>query len=83
MEDLNKENMREILTNKDNKFIYFYNGSAENLNLEEFKRVDEHATKMMNGMNIKPFKIDMETDYESFSAFLKERNPKTADLIDE
>jgi hypothetical protein len=67
------------MTNKDNKFIYFYKSSAENIDLDEFKRVDEHANKMLNGMNIKPYKIDMEKEYDAFFQFLKERNPKTAD----
>lgn len=34
MKDLTKENMKEVMTSRDNKFIYFYKGSAENINLE-------------------------------------------------
>jgi hypothetical protein len=79
MEDLTVENMREVLTNRENKFIYFYKSSAENIDFEEFKKVDEHASKMLNGMNVRPFKLDLEKDYESFASFLKERNPKMAE----
>ena len=83
MEDLTKENLAEIMSNKDNKVIYFYKGSPENLNIEEFKKVDEFANKLYNGMRIKPYKIDFEKDYNAFLSFLKERNPTMADTVEE
>ena len=71
------------MTSKDNKFIYFYKGSPENFNMEEFKRVTEHAEKMKNGMDIIPYKIDMEKNKDALMEFLKERNPKMVDSLED
>jgi hypothetical protein len=77
MEDITKENLQQVMSNRDNKFIYFYRGSA--INIEEFKKVEEYASKIQNGMRVTPYKVDMEQLYSEFLAYLKERNPKTAD----
>lgn len=77
MEELKGDKVKEIMTNRDNKLIYFYHG--DNINKEEFKRVEEHANKMYNGLRIKPYKIDLDKYFDDFTAYLKERNPKMAD----
>lgn len=58
--ELTKDNIKDVMTSKVNKFIYFYNGSPENIDLEQLKRVTEHAHKMKNGMDTIPYRIDME-----------------------
>lgn len=73
--------MKEILTNKENKLIYFYRKSR--LDLEEFKRVSEFSEKIENGMRVIPYKIDLDQHYDALAAYLKERNPKTAEQTEE
>lgn len=80
MQDLTSANIREIMSNRDNKFIYFYRKSQ--LSKEDFSRVEEHASKMYNGLKIKPYKIDLDANFKDFSDFLKERNPTTANSVD-
>jgi len=77
MQDLTGDKVKEVLLNKENKFIYFYRSSK--LNLEEFKRIDDFAVKIANGMRVVPYKIDLDLHYEALATYLKERNPKTAD----
>ncbi len=38
---------------------------------------------MYNGMRVKPYLFDVDQHFDEFSKYLKERNPKTADTIDE
>jgi hypothetical protein len=38
---------------------------------------------MLNGMQVKPYKVNLDKDYEALKTFLQERNPKTADTIEE
>jgi hypothetical protein len=77
MKELSGETIREVLKNKENKFIYFY--SKATLSLEEFSRVEEFAQKISKGMHAVPYKINLDESYEVLSKHLKERNPKTAD----
>lgn len=78
---MTKVNLREVLTNKENKFIYLYSQAA--LNLEEYKRVEEFAHKIANGMRVVPYKVNLDECFPELIAFLKERNPKTADQAEE
>ena len=77
LKEITKEHIKEVLTNKENKFIYFYRKSR--LDLEEYKRVSEFSEKIENGMRVVPYKIDLDENYEALLAYLKERNPKTAE----
>lgn len=70
-------NVKEVLQNKENKFIYFYRKSA--LSLDEYKKVEEFAVKMANGMRVVPYKIDLDELEGALISYLKERNPKTAE----
>jgi len=81
MEQLTPDKIKDVMTSKDNKLIYFYRPSTSNP--DELKKVEDHANKMLHGMKIKPYIIDIEAHHAQFSNFLKERNPKTADSIDE
>jgi hypothetical protein len=78
---MTKANLREVLTNKENKFIYFYSEAA--INPEEYKRVHEFAHKIANGMRVIPYKLNLDECLSELVAFLKERNPKTADQAEE
>jgi hypothetical protein len=78
---LTKENLREVMTNKENKFIYFYSKAASNL--EEYKRVEEFANKVANGMRVVPYRVNLDETFTELVAYLKERNPKTADQTEE
>ena len=78
---MTKENLREVLTSKENKFVYFYSQAA--LNPEEYKRVEEFAHKIANGMRVVPYKVNLDECFTELIAFLKERNPKTADQAEE
>ena len=69
--------MKEVLQNKENKFIYFYRKSR--LDLDEFNKVSEFSAKIENGMRVIPYKIDLDKHYDLLVAYLKERNPKTAE----
>jgi hypothetical protein len=81
LRELSGDRVKEVLTNKENKFIYFYRKSR--LDLEEYKRVSEFSEKIENGMRVVPYKIDLDQHYEALIAYLKERNPKTADQTEE
>jgi len=81
MEEMKAENIKDVMASRDNKLIYFYRSQSQNK--EEFKKVEEHALKMYNGLKVKPYKIDLDTYFNDFSAFLKERNPKMADHVEE
>ena len=81
MRELTSEKIKEVLTNKENKLIYFYRSSR--LNLEEFKRVCEFSDKIENGMRVVPYKVDLDKHYEALVGYLKERNPKTAEQTEE
>lgn len=81
MQDITADKIKEVLQNKENKFIYFYRRST--LNLEEFRRVEEFAQKIANGMRVVPYKINLDETYEELVTYLKERNPKTADQTEE
>ena len=81
MKDIIGDNVKEVLQNKENKFIYFYRRSR--LDLEEFNKVSEFAAKIENGMRVIPYKIDLDQHYDKLVAYLKERNPKTADQTEE
>ena len=52
------DKVREVMQNKENKFIYFYRKSR--LDLEEFNRVSEFSIKIENGMRVVPYKIDLD-----------------------
>ena len=58
MKDIIGDNVKEVLQNKENKFIYFYRRSR--LDLEEFNKVSEFAAKIENGMRVVPYKIDLD-----------------------
>lgn len=58
LKDLVGDNVKEVLQNKENKFIYFYRKSK--LDLEEFNKVSEFAAKIENGMRVIPYKIDLD-----------------------
>jgi hypothetical protein len=77
LRELTGERVKEVLTNKENKFIYFYRKSR--LDLEEYKRVSEFSEKIENGMRVVPYKIDLDQHYDALLSYLKERNPKTAE----
>ena len=79
--ELTGDRVKEVLTNKESKLIYFYRKSS--LNLDEFKRVSEFSEKIENGMRVIPYKIDLDLHYDALVAYLKERNPKTADQTEE
>ena len=79
--ELTGDRVKEVLTNRESKLIYFYRKSK--LNLDEFKRVSEFSEKIENGMRVIPYKIDLDQHYEALVAYLKERNPKTADQTEE
>ena len=73
--------IKDVMTNRENKLIYFYHSKTPNS--EELRRVEEHANKMLNGLRVKPYRLDVDAHFAEFSQFLKDRNPKTADSIDE
>lgn len=50
MKELTRENLREVMNSNKNKFIYFYRPSR--LSQEDTMRVEEHASKMYNGLRI-------------------------------
>ena len=54
--------MKEVLQNKENKFIYFYRKSR--LDLDEFNKVSEFSAKIENGMRVIPYKIDLDKHYD-------------------
>jgi len=58
MKDMTGDKVREVMQNKENKFIYFYRKSR--LDLEEFNRVSEFSIKIENGMRVVPYKIDLD-----------------------
>ncbi len=58
MQELTGDKVKEVLTNKENKFIYFYRKSR--LDLEEFKKISEFSIKIANGMRVIPYKIDLD-----------------------
>lgn len=62
MKDLTGDKIKEVLQNKENKFIYFYRKSR--LDLEEFNRVNEFSLKIENGMRVVPYKIDLDEHYD-------------------
>ncbi len=64
MKDLTGDKIKEVLQNKENKFIYFYRKSR--LDLEEFNRVNEFSLKIENGMRVVPYKIDLDEHYDQF-----------------
>ena len=76
MDDMTKGKIKEIMTNNQNKFIYFYRKSA--LNIEEYQRIEEFAQKIESGMRVVPYKINLDEHYDELIEYLKERNPKTA-----
>ncbi|CDW86371.1 UNKNOWN [Stylonychia lemnae] len=80
MKDLVGENIKEVMTNKENKFIFFYRSSK--LSQDDFQKVEEHATKMFNGLRILPYKIDLDSEFNELSKYLKERNPATEATVD-
>lgn len=77
MAEMSNQNIPEIMTNKENKFIYFYRSSS--LTPQEFQKVEEYASKIQNGMKVVPYKIDLDKYSNDLAQFLKERNPKTAE----
>jgi hypothetical protein len=79
--ELTGDRVKEVLTNRESKLIYFYRKST--LNLDEFKRVSEFSEKIENGMRVVPYKIDLDQNYDALVAYLKERNPKTAEQTEE
>lgn len=46
-------------------------------------KVNEHAQRMKNGLKVVPYKIDLNKEINNFSQFLKDRNSKMADSIDD
>jgi hypothetical protein len=38
---------------------------------------------MKNGMGVRPYKLDITKEYASLQEFLSERNPKTAETLEE
>ena len=81
IERLTGDNIKEVMTSRENKLIYFHRPSSSSH--DELKKVEEHANKMYHGMKVKPYIIDIDADHGVFSTFLKERNPKTAETIDD
>ncbi len=76
MTNIDESNMRTILSNKENKFIYLYRGNTPDQNSA---KVEEHAMKMENGLKVIPYRIDIDKHFSLLSAYLKERNPKTSE----
>ena len=81
LKTITNANLREVLKNKENKFIYFYSKATSSL--EEYKRVEEFSQKIANGMRVVPYKINLDECYTELAAYLKERNPKTAEQTEE
>ena len=56
-------------------FIYLYNEST--LKLDEFKKVEDHAQKMANGLRVRPYRLNRDKMQDKFISYFVERNPKT------
>ena len=67
--ELTGDRVKEVLTNRESKLIYFYRKSK--LDLNEFKRVSEFSEKIENGMRVIPYKIDLDQHYDALVAYLK------------
>lgn len=70
--EITKDNLEEVMTNTESKFIYYYEPSKTDP--KSLAKINAHANKMAAGLKCVSYVVDMETVGAEFKAFLRKRS---------
>lgn len=71
-EEITDENMQEVMTNTESKFIFYFD--PDKVNNDYLDQINKHAQKMNAGLGCTSYYVDMKKYGDQLKEFLKQRN---------